>query len=230
MDPIRILVVDDEPKYVGGIRAILTATGYDVVTAHDGRSAIDLAVRENPGLILMDVRMPGLDGYEACRRLREFSTVPVIMLTAMAETANKVKGLELGADDYITKPFSADELVARVQAVLRRVKSAALPETPAIRQLGELAIDFARQRVHVGEREVSLTATEYRLLCEFARQPGHVLSAEYLLDQVWGPGYEGEDRLVWREVHRLRQKLEVDPAQPRYIHTRPGSGYVLMAE
>ncbi len=230
MNAIRILVVDDEPKYARAIRAILTAKGYEVLTADDGRVALEVAAREQPHLVLLDVRMPRLDGYEACRRLREFSTAPVIMLTAMAETADKVKGLELGADDYMTKPFSTEELVARVKAALRRSESTTPTESPATRCLGALCIDFVQQRVYVNDREVSLTATEYRLLREFVQHAEHVLSAEYLLNQVWGPGYEGEERLVWREIHRLRQKLAPDPGGPQYIFTRPGSGYVLQVD
>lgn len=225
MGTTRILVVDDEPRYVRGIQANLEVKGYEVLIAYDGQSAVDLTAREQPDLILMDVRMPRLDGYEACRRLREFSTAPVIMLTAMAETADKVKGLQLGADDYITKPFGAEELIARVQAVLRRAAPAAAAQS--VRRLGELSIDFARQQAYLGDREVKLTATEYRLLCEFMRQAGQVLSAEHLLERVWGLGSEGEDRLLWRAIHRLRQKIEPDPTNPQYLHTKPGGGYIL---
>jgi DNA-binding response OmpR family regulator len=227
---ISILVVDDEPKYVRGLHAILTASGCEVIAARDGRAAIDLAARERPDLILLDVRMPGLDGYEACRRIREFSTAPVIMLTARAETADKVKGLGVGADDYVTKPFSAEELLARVRAALRRVKRTGQTELQPTRQVGDLIVDFAQQRVFVGGKEVSLTVTEYRLLCELIRQAGHVLSPEYLLEKVWGVGYESEVRLVWRAIHRLREKIEPDPTNPRYVQTRAGSGYVLADE
>ena len=230
MNISRILVVDDEPKYILGIQAILEASGYEVLTARDGQTAVNLAAHESPQLILLDVRMPGLDGYEACRRIREFSTVPVIMLTALAEVADKVKGLELGADDYITKPFSTAELIARVQAALRRPGVASSTEPQSVWQLGELLVDLAQQRVYVNEREITLTATEYRLLCELMRQAGHVLSLEHLLENVWGPGYEGEDRLVWREIHRLREKIEPDPHAPRYLQTRPGLGYILVAD
>ena len=226
----RVLVVDDEPKYVRGIQVILESKGYAVVTASNGQTAIDLAARENPDLVLLDVRMPGLSGHETCQRIREFSMVPVIMLTALAETADKVKGLEHGADDYVTKPFSTDELLARVGAVLRRVEASKKPEPVPVFLSGDLRVDFSRQRVFVGNQEVQLTHTEYRLLCELVKHVGQVLSPEYLLDKVWGLGYEGEDRLVWRALHRLRQKIERDPQNPHYIETRVGSGYVFTGD
>jgi two-component system KDP operon response regulator KdpE len=224
--PGRILVVDDEPKYVRGIQAILTASGYGVLTAQDGLTAIKLAASEHPHLVLLDVRMPGMDGFETCRRIREFSMVPVIMLTAMAATSDKVKGLDAGADDYITKPYSAPELLARVKAVLRRAEGVDSPETAHAIQAGGLHIDFVQRRVLLQGTEVHLTSTEYRLLAELARRAGQVVAAETLLESVWGLGYEGEDRLVWRSIHRLRQKIEADPQHPRYIETRPGNGYV----
>jgi two-component system, OmpR family, KDP operon response regulator KdpE len=227
-DPERILVVDDEPKYVRGIQAILVASGYAVVTAQDGLTAVKLAASERPHLVLLDVRMPGMDGFETCRRIREFSMVPVIMLTAMAATADKVKGLDVGADDYITKPYSAPELLARVKAVLRRAEGSDSPETAQAIQAGDLRIDFVQRRVLVQGNEVHLTATEYRLLAELARRAGQVIASETLLEAVWGLGYEGEDRLVWRSIHRLRQKIEADPQHPRYVETRPGNGYVFM--
>ncbi len=225
-EPERILVVDDEPKYVRGIQAILTASGYAVVTAQDGPTAVKLAASERPHLVLLDVRMPGMDGFETCRRIREFSMVPVIMLTAMAATADKVKGLDAGADDYVTKPYSAPELLARCKAVLRRAEGVDSSETTQAIQTGDLRIDFVQRRVMVQGTEVHLTATEYRLLSELARRAGQVVAAEVLLESVWGLGYEGEDRLVWRSIHRLRQKIETDPQHPRYIETRPGNGYV----
>lgn len=226
-EPVRrILVVDDEATYLRGLRAILTAKGYEVLTAQDGRSAIDLAARTGPDLILLDVRMPGLDGYATCRRIREFSTAPVIMLTALAETADKVKGLECGADDYVTKPFSPQELLARIVAVLRRAESAGSPEPEPSVRFGDLEINFAEQRVMVGADEVELTPTEYRLLCELARHAGQVLSSEHLLERVWGVGHEGEPRLVWRVIHDLRLKIERNPGAP-HIETKAGSGYRL---
>ena len=223
----RILVVDDEPRYVRAIQINLEARGYEVLTAFTGQAAIDLAGNQNPDLILLDIRMPQLDGYETCRRIRSFSNVPIIMLTALAESTNKVKGLEIGADDYVTKPFNADELVARVKAGLRRAATAKTPEPQPTLRAGDIVLDLAQQRVFVEEKEVDLTSTEFRLLTELMRHLNHVLSPDILLERVWGMGYEGEDRLVWRAIHRLRQKIERDPRHPQRIETRAGSGYVI---
>jgi DNA-binding response OmpR family regulator len=225
---VRILVVDDEPRYVRAIQVNLEASGYEVLAARDGQTAMDLAASEEPALILLDIRMPGLDGYEVCRRIREFSAVPIIMLTALAEDADKVKGLDIGADDYVTKPFSADELLARVRSTLRRIELSGRQEPRPTFQSGDLLVDFARQRVFVCDQEANLTPTEYRLLCELVGQAGRVLVPEYLLEKVWGMGYEGENRLLWQAIHRLRRKIERDPRSPQYIQTRPGIGYVFV--
>jgi DNA-binding response OmpR family regulator len=225
---VRILVVDDEPRYVRAIQVNLEASGYEVLAAGDGQTAMDLAASEEPALILLDIRMPGLDGYEVCRRIREFSAVPIIMLTALAEDADKVKGLDIGADDYVTKPFSADELLARVRSTLRRIELSGRHEPRPTFQSGDLLVDFARQRVFVCDQEANLTPTEYRLLCELVGQAGRVLVPEYLLEKVWGMGYEGENRLLWQAIHRLRRKIERDPRSPQYIQTRPGIGYVFV--
>jgi DNA-binding response OmpR family regulator len=170
--------------------------------------------------------MPGLDGYEVCRCIRQFSAVPIIMLTALAKDADKVKGLDIGADDYVTKPFSADELLARVRAVLRRIELSERQPPHPIFQAGDLLVYFAQQRVFARGQEVNLTPTEYRLLRELVRQAGRVLVPEYLLEKVWGIGYEGENHLLWQAVHRLRRKIERDPRNPQYVQTRPGIGYV----
>jgi DNA-binding response OmpR family regulator len=223
---VCILVVDDEPRYIRAIQINLEASGYEVITARDGQTAIELAASEEPDLVLLDIRMVGLDGYEVCRRIREFSAVPIIMLTALAEDADKVAGLDVGADDYVTKPFSADELLARVRAALRRVELSERQDPSSTLQAGDLLVDLAQQRVFVRSQEVNLTPTEYRLLCELVRQAGRVLVPEYLLEKVWGMGYEGENRLLWQAVHRLRRKIERDPRNPQHIQTRPGIGYV----
>lgn len=225
-DKPRILVTDDEPKYVRALQVNLEASGYEVLTAQDGLAAVELAASERLDLIMLDIKMPGLDGYETCRRIREFSAVPIIMLTALAEDADKVKGLDAGADDYVTKPFSADELLARVRAVLRRAELSGQKEDQLTFQAGDLMVDFAQRRVFITDQEVDLTPTEYRLLCELVKQPGRVLVPEYLLEKVWGVGYEGETRLLWQAIHRLRQKIERDPRNPEYIHTKPGIGYI----
>lgn len=174
--------------------------------------------------------MPDRDGYEICRRIREFSTAPIIMLTALAENTDKVKGLDVGADDYVTKPFNAEELLAWVQAVLRRVELSKRQEPGPTFEINGLLIDFARQRVFVAGQEIDLTPTEYRLLCELAQQAGRVLVLDYLLENVWGIGYEGENQLVRKVIYRLRQKIESDPGKPRYILTRPGVGYFFSSQ
>jgi DNA-binding response OmpR family regulator len=225
----RILVVDDEPRYLHAIEANLRASAYFVITAQNGMEALDLAASQDVHLVLLDAKMPGMDGYLVCKRLREFSHVPIIMLTELAQEYDNVKGLRLGADDYVTKPFSTTELIARVEAVLRR---AAVDEhplcTPSFRY-GDLYVDFVQRRVYVRGHEVSLSGIEYRLLCELARGTGRVLTPGHLLHSVWGDGYEGENALVWQAVHRLRRKIEEDPDHPQLIHTRPGIGYVFSA-
>lgn len=222
---VTVLVVDDEPRYVWSIRVNLEARGYKVLVAENGESALQLAVTEDPDLVLLDIRMPDMDGYQVCRRIREFSTVPIIMLTALAEDADKVKGLEIGADDYITKPFSRDELLARVQAVLRRIELSQQSDPRPVFEAGELRVDFTQRHVFLSGRRVNLTPIEYRLLSEFVRYPGRVLVSEHLLEQVWGLGHEGENRLLRQAIHRLRKKIEPDPFSPRYIQNEPGIGY-----
>ena len=221
----RILVVDDEPRYIRAIQVNLEASGYEVLAAQTGLTAIERAASEEPDLVLLDIRMPGVDGYEVCQRIREFSPVPIIMLTALAENTNKVQGLNVGADDYVVKPFSADELLARVRAVLRRVELSERREPKCTLQAGDLVVDFSRQRVFARDREVNLTPTEYRLLCELIRQSGQVLLPEYLLEKVWGLEYEGENHLLRQTIYRLRRKIERDPKNPQYIQTRRGIGY-----
>jgi len=223
---IRVLVVDDEPRYVWTIRVNLEARGYEVLEAGDGQTAVELAASEDPDLVILDIRMPGLDGYQACQHIRGFSTVPIIMLTALAEDADKIKGLDIGADDYMTKPFSANELLARVRAALRRVELSAQQEPQPIFQAGDLRVDFVRRQVSIADQHVRLTPTEYSLLCELVKHAERVLIPEHLLETVWGTGHEGKDRLLRQAIHRLRQKIERDPKKPRYIQTQPGSGYV----
>ena len=228
MKKIRILVAEDEPRYIWAIQTNLEARDYEVLTATDGQQAIDLAADAQPDLILLDIKMPVVNGYEACRRIREFSTVPIIMITAMAEEADKVLGLDLGADDYVTKPFSVPELLARVRAALRRVEFAEGLPSDSTYAAGDLRVDFAQHRVFIRSQEVELTPTEYRLLCELVKQPGRVLVSDYLTERVWGPGYEEGDKLIRQAIHRLRRKIEVDPRHPEYIRTRPGLGYVFL--
>jgi len=223
----RILAVDDEPRYTWVIKSILDGLGYETITASDGRSALQALSREMPDLILLDVKLPDMSGRQVCRRIREFSTIPVIMLTALAQEADKVAGLEAGADDYVTKPFGAQELVARVRAALRRA-AFSQPEPAAVRfQSAALEIDYAQQQVTLDGEKVRLTATEYQLLCELSRYPGRALSAEHLLGAIWGPGYEQDDHVLRQAIYRLRKKIEPDPGAPRYIHNQPGVGYLL---
>jgi len=225
----RILVADDEPRYIQIIQLNLEIRGYDVLVARNGEAAVEIAAAEAPDLIILDIRMPGLNGYEACQHIRQFSDRPILMLTALAEEADKVKGLDLGADDYITKPFGIEELLARVRAALRRSRSPQEPEPGSIFQAGAVRVDFAGQAVFVNEREALLTSTEYRLLLKLIQQAGQVILYDTLLDSVWGPGYEGENRILRQAIYRLRQKIERDPRDPEYIQTRSGLGYIFVA-
>ncbi len=225
---VRILVVDDEPGYVWTMQVNLEARGYEVLVARDGQTAVELAARGEPDLIILDIKMPGMNGYDACWRIREFSTVPIIMLTALAEDADKVEGLNMGADDYVTKPFSVDELLARVRAALRRVELLEPEEPRPIFEAGDLRVDFDRQQVFVSDQEVHLTSKEYRLLCELVENAGWVLPSDYLLEKIWGIGHEGENLLLRQVIHRLRRKIERDPSTTRHIQTRIGIGYVFI--
>lgn len=223
----RILVVDDEPRFVRLVEANLQTEGYEVVKAKNGKQAVELAASEKPSLILLDVMMPEMDGFQACERIREFSTVPIIMLTAKGDEEHKVRGLNLGADDYVVKPFSANELIARVQAVMRRSQRKASEFSESSFNRGGLIIDFARAEVSMEGEPVSLSATEYRLLLQFARAAGKTLTAEDLLRNVWGEEYSEEKEILWVSISRLRQKLEKDPKNPQLIVTLSGEGYMM---
>ena len=226
-----VLTVDDEPRFIRLIEANLSSAGYEVLTADDGPKAIDTIVDNNPDLVLLDVMMPEMDGFEVLDRIREFSNVPVIMLTAKGEEADRVEGLNRGADDYVVKPFSATELLARVQAVLRRSQATASApqESPKIVH-ADLVIDVAKAEVTVEEKTVLLSATEYRLLLQFAHNMGETLTAEYLLKNVWGEEYAEDKEILWVCISRLRQKLEKDPKKPHHIVTRSGVGYLMPVE
>jgi DNA-binding response OmpR family regulator len=221
-----ILVADDMMRYVTSIKIILEANGYEILTASDGEMAIALAATESLDLILLDIRMPKIDGLVACKRIREFSTVPIIMFTALGEEKDIIAGLNAGADDYITKPFSADELIARVNAIIRRSTFTSVPTLEPIVIIGDLKIDLSAHRVSLKESDINLTSTEYRLLAELAKASGRVLTTDDILEKIWGSGYEGEEHLVWKVIHRLRQKIEIDPKHPIFIHTKPGIGYL----
>jgi len=224
-----ILVVDDEPRLVRLVREILTAVGYEVLSARDAKEALERLAIEQPDLVLLDIMLPGgMDGYELCRRVREFSAVPVIMLTAKIHEVDMLQGFDVGADDYLTKPFNAKELVARVKAVLRR--SSALGDqavTTADFVCGDLTISFARRRVKVVDREIALTPTEFKLLQHLALNGNRVVLHENLLTEVWGPQYRDDIDYLRAYVRHLRRKLEDDPSEPHYILTSPGVGYML---
>ncbi len=226
----RILVVDDEPRYLEIIRFNLESAGYRVSCEASGEAALDAAGAEEHDLIVLDVMLPGIDGFEVLTRVRERSGCPVIMLTAKGAEQDKVRGLRLGADDYVTKPFSAQELLARVEAVLRRAhpSESSGRERTAI-SVGDLAIDRQSKQVTLAGTEVRLSPTEYRLLECLALNAGVLLSRDELLTQVWGKEYKGEDEILRVTLWRLRQKLSDDPSSPRYIVTRPGLGYMFVA-
>jgi DNA-binding response OmpR family regulator len=225
--PTKILVVDDEPRYLRLLDANLSSDGYEVSTAADGLQAVE-AFSSNPvDLILMDVMMPNLDGFAACQRIRQFSNVPIIILTAKGEEQDRVRGLDMGADDYLVKPFSATELLARVRAVLRRSQVSKDVSQSRFFEHDNLRIDFARAEVWRGNQAVFLSATEYRLLLQFAHNVGVVMSAEDLLSSVWGQEYRNDKEILWVSIARLRQKLEEDAHAPKHIVTRSGLGYLM---
>jgi len=223
----RILIVDDEPRYLRLLDANLRTEGYEVVTAQDGQQAIETFSTQPIDLILLDIMMPRLDGFATCQRIREFSSVPIVILTAKGEEQDRVRGLDLGADDYLVKPFSATELLARVRAVLRRAQLPAESGQARYFTHDNLRIDFARAEVWCGERDVSLSATEYRLLLQFAHNLGKILTSEELLTSVWGPEYKTDKEILWVSIARLCQKLEDDPHNPKHIVTRSGLGYLM---
>jgi DNA-binding response OmpR family regulator len=223
----RILIVDDEPRYLRLLEANLRTEGYEVATAQDGVQAVDIFSSQPIDLILLDIMMPRMDGFSTCQRIREYSSVPIIMLTAKGEEQDRVRGLDLGADDYLVKPFSATELLARVRAVLRRSQLPMESGQARFFSHGDLKIDFARAEVWRNEQPVSLSATEYRLLLQFAHNVGSILTSEDLLTGVWGPEYKMEKEILWVSIARLRQKLEEDPHAPEHIVTRSGLGYLM---
>lgn len=224
----RILIVDDEPRYLRLLEANLRTEGYEVVTASDGAQAVDVFSNQPIDLVLMDVMMPKLDGFGATQRIREFSNTPIIVLTAKGDEQDRVRGLDLGADDYLVKPFSATELLARVRAVLRRAQpSGEVGGQSRFFTHGNLKIDFARAEIWKGETPVSLSATEYRLLLQFAHHVGKIMSSEDLLTSVWGPEYKTDKEILWVSIARLRQKLEDDAHSPKHIVTRSGLGYLM---
>lgn len=222
----HILVVDDEKLIVKGIKFSLEQDGMEIDAAYDGEEALNLAKSHSYDLIVLDVMLPKLDGLSVCQQIREFSQVPIIMVTAKGEDMDKIMGLEYGADDYITKPFNILELKARIKAILRRSSISAKKEAVKNRlKVKELEIEFDSRRVFIEGKEVNLTAKEFDLLELFLRNPGKVYSRENLLDTIWGYEYPGDARTVDVHVRRLREKVEKIPSEPDYIYTKWGVGY-----
>lgn len=226
----KILVVDDDPTMLQMVEGHLDGAGYKVKCATDGSIALKLTADWDPELVLMDVMMPVMDGFTTTRRIREFSSIPIIILTAKGDERDLVRGLDAGADDYVVKPFSADELLARVRAVLRRTEPQGLEAYHhKIFRHGDLTIDVDRARITVRGEEISVTATEFRLLVTMAAEMGEVLTREELLSSVWGPDYRNEKTILWVTLSRLRQKIELNPKEPVHIVTQQGIGYMMPA-
>jgi DNA-binding response OmpR family regulator len=220
----RLLIVEDDERIRASMRLALEDEGYEVDEAASGEIALEHFAEQPADVVLIDLMLPGMDGFECCRHLRRVSAVPVIMVTARTDTHDVVAGLEAGADDYVTKPFVAKELAARIRALLRRARSV---DEPSVLTFGDVEVRPDEGTVERGGEEVHCTRTEFRLLCELARHPGKVLSREHLLEQVWGYDYFGDGRLVDVHIRRLRTKVEPDPATPRFILTVRGMGYKL---
>ncbi len=227
-DPLhdsKILVIDDDPEILELVSLLFARAGAHVSTARDARQGLRHFYDHRPDLVILDLMMPGLDGWDMCERLRELSDVPVMMLTALNQTENVVRGLEHGADDYVTKPFANQVLLARARALLRRAEQSAPAQRPLVYDDGYLTIDLERRRVRVREQPAELTPTEYSLLAYLLKHASRVLTHEQILEQIWGPECLDSTHYVHVYVHRLRQKLEQDPEYPRYLHTEPGVGY-----
>ncbi|MFC1869700.1 response regulator transcription factor [Chloroflexota bacterium] len=225
MDKTHILVVDDDPAISRLLHANLKPRGYEVTTAADGKEALKAVEKEFVDLIILDIMMPELDGVEVCRRVREWSKTPIIILSARGDEKDKVKCLELGADDYLTKPFGIAELLARVKTALRHSDTGRETLVPPNLTCGDMEINFAMRRITVGGSEVKLTPTEYSLLQQLAINADKVLTHHMLLQKVWGEEYYAEKEYLRVFIGRLRKKLEADPENPRYIITVPGVGY-----
>ncbi|MCD6422191.1 response regulator transcription factor [bacterium] len=222
----RILIVEDEREIVRVLRGYLEAAGFQVLEANDGKEGLRIARQEKPALVLLDLMLPKMDGLDVCRALRRDSNVPIIMITARVEEADRLVGLELGADDYVVKPFSPREVVARVRALLRRVRmSMTGPERGEIYEVGDLCLDTERRSVTVGGRPVSLTRTEFEILRALVSRPGRVLTRLQLLEVAQGEAYEGYERTVDSHIKNIRRKIEPDTRNPRYILTVHGVGY-----
>jgi len=221
-----ILVIDDDIRMLRMMKRMLELEDFEVITASSGETALKIFEKDSPALVLLDIMMPDMDGYLVCRRIREFSQVPIIMVTARGDDKEKVEGLNIGADDYVTKPFSASELAARVRAVLRRIGNQDTGQQ-AVFCYKDLTIDFASRRVMVESRELKLTSTEYKMLSYISLNAGRVVTPDQLLAKVWGEEYVGAEHLLQVNIARLRKKLGDSAKQPSYILTRPGIGYIM---
>ena len=222
----RVLVVDDEKLIVKGIRFSLEQEGMEVSCAYDGEEALNMAKENEYDIILLDIMLPKMNGLEVCQQIREFSSVPIVMLTAKGEDMDKILGLEYGADDYITKPFNILEVKARIKAIMRRASKAEPKEEKAkVVQVGDLKLDCESRRVFIGQKEVNLTAKEFDVLELLVYNPNKVYSRENLLNIVWGYEYPGDVRTVDVHIRRLREKIETNPSDPKYVHTKWGVGY-----
>ena len=218
----RILVVDDDTQMLRSVKAGLSARDYDIVTAQDGASALVMAAEAAPQLIVLDLGLPDIDGVEVCKRLREWTSLPIIVLSARERETDKIAALDAGADDYLTKPFGMGELLARVRAALRRV--AVSPSEEPIVRFGAVMVDMARRRVELSGQDLHLTPKEYDVLRQLAKHPGKVLTQRKLLTAVWGPEYGDEGHYLRVQMRSLRRKIEPDPARPKYLITEPGGG------
>jgi DNA-binding response OmpR family regulator len=221
-----VLVVDDDVRILRMMKRLLELEGFQTTTASSGDTALKTVEKESPDLLLLDIMMPDMDGYMVCQRIREFSQVPIIMVTAKGDDKEKVTGLNAGADDYVTKPFSAGELAARVRAVLRRCNGQTRP-TESVFRYKDLLVDFVTHRVIMNNSELKLTSTEYRLLSYISLNAGRVITPDQLLHKVWGEEYIGAPHLLQVNIARLRKKLGDDAKRPSYIATRPGIGYIM---
>jgi len=219
---MRILIGDDDPQMLRALRITLTARGYDVVTAHDGRAALDAAIATHPDLIVVDLGMPGLTGIEVIHAVRGWSTVPILVVSGRSESWDKVDALDAGADDYVTKPFSADELLARIRALSRRISS--VPEEPVV-AFGDVVVDLSARSVTRAGASVRLTPTEWAMLDVLLRNPGRLVTRETLLTEVWGPQYTTDTGYLRLYIAQLRKKLEPEPSSPKYLLTESGLGY-----
>ena len=225
----KVLVVDDEKLIVKGIRFSLEQEGMEVDTAYDGEEALEKAKEREYDIILLDIMLPKMDGLQVCQQIREFSNVPIIMLTAKGDDMDKIMGLEYGADDYITKPFNILEVKARIKAIMRRTTSKSELNKETVLEAGAMKLDLAERRVYIDGKEMNLTSKEYDVLELLVKNTNHVYSREKLLHLVWGADYPGDVRTVDVHIRRLREKIEKNPSEPKFVHTKWGVGYYFRA-